>query len=81
MPLDIPFYRTGVHDLRGSLSQLLHDPGTGGMLSDVELEDVAAAVADHEETVQYPEGRGGYGKKVHGGDSLTMVLETPASAG
>src|SRR5215469_12338048 len=50
-------------------------PQTGGMFGDVEVQNVATAVADHEETVQYPEGGGGHGKKVHGGDSLTMVLE------
>src|SRR6516164_5186093 len=61
--------------LREGLSQLLHDPGTGGMFGDVEVQDVATAVRDHEEAVQYPKGRGGHGEKVHGGDSLTMVLE------
>ena len=45
------------------------------MFGDIEVQDVATAVADHEETVQYPEGGGGHGKKVQGGDSLTMVLE------
>src|SRR5215471_15675341 len=40
-----------------------------------EVQAVATAVADHEEAVQYPEGRGGHGEKIHGGDSLTMVLE------
>jgi len=55
MPLDIPFYRTGVHDLRRSFSQLPHDPGTAGMFGGVEVQHVTAAVADYEETVQYPE--------------------------
>jgi len=36
---------------------------------------MAPAVADHEEAVKHPEGRGGHGEKVHGGDGLTMVLE------
>ena len=53
-----------MHDLFGEgLSQLLHDPGTGGMFCDVEVQDVATAVADHEATVQYPEGGGGHREK------------------
>src|SRR6516225_4230603 len=65
------------------LSQLLHDPGTGGMFGDVEVQDFATGVRDYEKAVQYPEGRGGHGGKVHGGDGLTMVLEKgePALAG
>src|SRR5215470_13956236 len=68
---------------REGLSQLLHDPGTGGMCGDVEVQDSATAVSDYEKAVQYPEGRGGHGEKVHGGDSLTMILEKgePALAG
>jgi hypothetical protein len=31
---------------------LLHDPVTGGMFSDVEVQDVTTALADHKETVQ-----------------------------
>ena len=52
---------------REGLSQLLHDPGTGGMFGDVEVQDFATAVSDYEKAVQYPEGRGGHGEKVHGG--------------
>src|SRR6516162_10260993 len=50
------------------LSQLLHDPGTGGMFDDVEVQDFATAVADYEEAVQHPEGRGGHCEEIHGGD-------------
>ena len=45
------------------------------MFGDVEVQDVATAVADYEEAVQYPEGRGVHGEKIHGGEGLTMVLE------
>src|SRR6516162_9566455 len=45
------------------LSPLLHDPGTGGMFGDVEVQGFATAVADYEEALQHPEGRGGHGKK------------------
>ena len=48
---------------REDLSHLLHDPGTGGMFGDVEVQDVATAVADYEKAVQHPEGRGGHGEK------------------
>jgi hypothetical protein len=53
------------------------------MFGDVEVQDFATAAADYEEAVQHPEGRGGHGEKVHGGDGLTMVLEKaePALAG
>ena len=33
-------------------TRVLHDPGTGGMFSDIEVQDFAAMMADHEETVQ-----------------------------
>ena len=45
------------------------------MFGDVEVRDVATAVADYEEAVQHPQGRGGHAEKVHGGDRLTMVFE------
>src|SRR5215472_1598043 len=45
------------------LSQLLHDPGTAGMLGDVEVQDFATAVADHQEAVKHPEGRVGHSEK------------------
>src|SRR5215472_10619625 len=45
------------------LSQLLHDPGPGGMLGDVEVRDLAPAVANHEEAVKHPEGRVGHSEK------------------
>ena len=53
------------------------------MLSDVKVQDVATAMRDYEKAVQYPEGGGGHGEKVHGGQSLTMALEKgePALAG
>ena len=34
------------------LAQLLHDPGTGGMLSDVEVQDFATAMRDYQKAVQ-----------------------------
>ena len=53
------------------------------MFGDVEVQDFATAVSDYEKAVQYPEGRGGHGEKIHGGEGLTMVLEKgePALAG
>ena len=45
------------------------------MFADVEVQDFATAVRDDEKAGQYPEGRGGHGEKVHGGEGLPMALE------
>ena len=39
--------------LREDLSQLLHDPLTGGMFRGIEVQDSPPAVADHEEAVEH----------------------------
>jgi hypothetical protein len=41
--------------------------------SDVEVQNPATPVPDHEETIQKPEGQRGHGKEIHGGDRLPMI--------
>ena len=55
--------------------ELLHDPIGGGMGSDIDVQDLAPPVPDHEEAVQQPEGQGGYGKEIHGDDGLPVIGE------
>jgi hypothetical protein len=55
------------------LAQLLYYPVGGRVTSDVEVQDPATPVPDHEETIQKPEGQRGHGKKIHDGDRLPMI--------
>src|ERR1035438_7050541 len=58
-----------------SFSQLLRDPGAGGMASDVEVQNAPAIMADDEEAVQNPKGESGDGEEIHGSDSFTMIAQ------
>ena len=60
----------GCRLVRKRLSQLLHDPATGGMMGDVEMEKASPIMTDDEEAVQETEGERGYRKQVHGGRIL-----------
>ena len=46
------------------LAQLLRDPGSGGIVGDIEVQYFAPVVRDYEKAVQYAEGPGGQGEKV-----------------
>jgi len=71
-----------VHDLGEGLSQLLHDPGTGGMFGDVEVQDVATAVADHEKQYRSRKVAVGTVKKSRAAMASRRFLRlTSASAG
>jgi hypothetical protein len=65
----------GVVIRQSCLTQLLHDPATGRVAGDVEMDDAPSVVADHKEAIQHAEGDGGHGEKVHGGNSFSMVSE------
>src|SRR5215469_8721493 len=43
------------------------------MTRDIEMQDPAAIVFDHEETIKQPEGHGGNGKKIKRNDHFPMV--------
>src|ERR1035437_437666 len=58
-----------------SFSQLLHDPGAGGMASDVEVHNAPAIMADDEEAVQNPKGESGDGEEIHGSNSFPMIAQ------
>ena len=46
-----------------------------GVTGDIEVQNLATAVADNEEAIKHTERNGGYRKQVHGGDRFTMVLQ------
>jgi hypothetical protein len=58
---------------RKSLSQLLHDPGGTRMTGDMEVQDPAPLVFDHEGTVKNLKSQGGHGKEIHRHDRLAVV--------
>ena len=68
---------------RKCLSQLLRYPGAGRVFRDIEMEDLASAMFDDEETVQDPEGEGRHGEEVHGRDGFAVIAKesSPALAG
>ena len=57
------------------LSQLLHDPIGSRTASDVEVQDLATPMFNHEEAVQEPESESGDGEEIDSDDCLTMVCE------
>src|SRR5215831_11770831 len=61
--------------LRKGFSQLLHDPISGRVPCNVEVQDPAAPVLDDEQTVQHPEGRSWHGEEVEGDDRLAVVAK------
>src|SRR5207247_1649732 len=58
--------REGVHDLLGR-------PGGGGMLGDIEVEDAAAVVGEHDEDEQNTQARGGNSEEIDG-DEVPDVI-------
>ena len=56
-------------------AQLLDHPGRGGVLSDVEVQDAAAAMLDDEETVEQIEGHGRHRGKVECVDQFAATLK------
>src|ERR1700730_16855946 len=56
-------------------TQWLQDPLGGRMTSDVEVQDSAALMLDHEEAIEEAEGQRGHGKEVECDDHLAMIGE------
>ena len=49
------------------------DPGRGGVLRDIEVEDLPSPVADHEPGIEQPEPRGGHDEEVHRRDVVSVI--------
>jgi hypothetical protein len=58
-----------------SLPQLLHNPISGRMMSNIEMQNPAAAMLDNEEAIQELECQGGHREQVEGHDHLAVILE------
>ena len=61
--------------IRKHFSQLLHYPGTGRIVGDIEMEDLPPAVFDDKEAVQDSESESRDGKEVHSRNSFTMIAQ------
>src|SRR6266566_3479043 len=60
---------------RERLSQLLHDPIARRMRRDVEVENAAAAVFDHEQAIEHTKRECGNSKEVERRDHFAMVVQ------
>ena len=60
---------------RKGLPQLLYYPGADGVLGDIEMEDLASAVFDHEKAVQHPKGQSRHSEEVDGRDRLAVIAK------
>ena len=60
--------REGVHDLLGR-------PGRGGMLGDIEVEDAAPVVGEHDEDEQDAQTRGGDGEEIDGDEVPDVISQ------
>src|ERR1700704_6310106 len=56
-------------------TQLLRHPLGGRMTSDVEVQDSAAPMLDHKETIEELEGQRRHGKEIKGDDHFAMIGE------
>jgi hypothetical protein len=56
-------------------TQLLHNPISGRMTSNVEMQNPASAMLDYEEAIQELECQGGHREQVEGDDHLAVILE------
>jgi hypothetical protein len=62
----------GVHDLLGR-------PGSGGMLGDIDVEDAAAVVGEHDEDEQHAPARGGNREEIDGDEVPDVIGQERAS--
>ena len=56
-------------------AHLLHDPQGTGILRNIAAQNSPAIVINEEEAIQDPEGKGGHGEEVHGGNGFAMVSQ------
>jgi hypothetical protein len=61
--------------VREGVDDLLGRPGGGGMLGDVEVEDAAAVVGEHDEDEEDAQAGGGHGEEIDGDQVADMVGE------
>ena len=54
---------------------MLDDPTGGGMLSDVEMNNLSPVMANNKEAVQQVEGDRRDSEKIHGGDHFAMIAK------
>jgi hypothetical protein len=57
------------------LAQLLHDPTTGGMPRNIEMDDTPTTVTDDEEIVEKIESDCWHCEEVHGGNGFSMIAQ------
>jgi len=69
--------------LRECLSQLLHYPGAGRMVRDIQMEDPSTTMLDHEEAVQHAKSQSGHCEEIHGHDGVAVIAKegNPALGG
>ena len=60
---------------RKRFPQLLRYPGASWVFGDVEMEDLASTVFDHEKTIQDSERESWHGEEVHGRDGLAVIAQ------
>ena len=58
-----------------SFDNLLCCPGSRGRLSDIEMQDFATLMVQHQKDIEHPEGGGWDGKEIHCDHCLGMVLK------
>jgi hypothetical protein len=56
-------------------SQLLHNPGAGGMPSDVAVEDTPAVMTNDEEAVEHAERDARYREEIHCSDGFAVIMK------
>jgi hypothetical protein len=61
--------------VRKGLAQLLRNPRTTWVPSDVEMKDSPSVMPDHKEAVEHTKGQCRHSKEVHRGNRFTMVIQ------
>ena len=60
---------------RRSIADLLNQPWGGGVVGDSEVLDLAAAMADYQQDIQWLEFESGHNSKVHSPDTLDVIAQ------
>lgn len=66
---------TAAHGVRESFAELLQGPLSTGMMSYVEVQDLASPMVDEKQAIEKLERNGGDGEEIECDDHLAMVLQ------
>jgi hypothetical protein len=65
----------GVYSIREGFAQLLDNPSTGRMSSDIDVHNASPVMADNEKAVEHAERESRDREEIHRGDGFAMIAK------